>query len=241
MTGWIAGWYGLLIKTTDGGNTWKSQYKIYGQTTTFNKLFFINENTGWVVGSEGKIFHTTNGGYQWVPQNSGTSNDLYEINFSGPDTGWICRPGYLIRTTNSGNTWIKLLDIPIPGIYGLWFVSPNLGWGVGYAGAILKYDKELTNVSSIESYQPESFRLYQNYPNPFNPVTIITYECPSQGFVTLKVFGISGKHISTLVNEYKQPGKYQIEFDGKDLPSGIYFCQFKQSGLSDLMKMILLK
>jgi hypothetical protein len=92
---------------------------------------------------------------------------------------------------------------------------------------------------------PNAILLSQNYPNPFNPVTSIQYTVSSRQFVTLKVYDVLGIEIATLVNEEKQPGTYEIEFnassDIRDLVSGIYFYQLKVGNYTDTKKMVLLK
>ncbi len=95
---------------------------------------------------------------------------------------------------------------------------------------------------------PTSFSLKQNYPNPFNPSTIIKYSIPSIGkgdinSVQLKIYGILGNEIATLVNETKSPGEYSVSFDaGKyNLASGIYFYQLKAGNFISTKKMVLLK
>jgi len=76
------------------------------------------------------------------------------------------------------------------------------------------------------------FELYQNYPNPFNPATVIGFHLPITSFVTLKVYDILGKEITTLVNEHKLSGSYEINFDGTNISSGVYFYQLiTSSGL----------
>ncbi|MCH6573930.1 MAG: T9SS type A sorting domain-containing protein, partial [Bacteroidetes bacterium] len=69
----------------------------------------------------------------------------------------------------------------------------------------------------------DEFKLFQNYPNPFNPSTRIQYAVSSLQFVSLKVYDILGNEIAKLVNEEKQIGDYEVEFDGSELTSGIYF------------------
>ena len=86
-----------------------------------------------------------------------------------------------------------------------------------------------------------SFKLYQNYPNPFNPVTSIDYTVPKSNFVTLRVYNLLGEEVSTLVNEVKQSGKYEVKFNGSDLTSGVYFYQMKAGNFSDTKKFILMK
>jgi hypothetical protein len=88
---------------------------------------------------------------------------------------------------------------------------------------------------------PEDFSLSQNYPNPFNPSTVISYRLPVTSFVTLKVCDILGREVATLVNEEKPAGEYEVEFDGSNLPSGIYFYQLKAGEFAETKKMILLK
>lgn len=72
---------------------------------------------------------------------------------------------------------------------------------------------------------PDKYELYQNYPNPFNPITVISYHLPYKSFVTLKIYDALGKEITTLVNEHKLPGSYEINFDGSKISSGVYFYQ----------------
>lgn len=105
---------------------------------------------------------------------------------------------------------------------------------------------------------PSQFHLAQNYPNPFNPNTIIKFTIPSSviasgtkqsQLVTLKVYDVLGSEVTSLVNEEKSAGVYEVEFDGNGLTSGIYFYRLQAgdpstgSGQSfiDVKKMILLK
>ena len=88
---------------------------------------------------------------------------------------------------------------------------------------------------------PISFSLSQNYPNPFNPVTSIEYVVAGSEFVTLKVYDFLGREVTTLVNEYKSAGIYQINYDASNLSSGVYFYQLNAGSYSETKKMILLK
>ena len=86
-----------------------------------------------------------------------------------------------------------------------------------------------------------SYRLFQNYPNPFNPSTNIDFSVSASGKVTIKVFDILGKEIKTLLDEYKESGRYHITFDGTNLPSGIYFYKITANNFSSTKKMVLIK
>jgi hypothetical protein len=88
---------------------------------------------------------------------------------------------------------------------------------------------------------PLKFTLYQNYPNPFNPTTRLDYEISKGQFVSLTVYNILGREISILVNGYKSPGTHEVEFNGSELPSGIYFYRIDTPGFSAVKKMMLLK
>jgi hypothetical protein len=96
-------------------------------------------------------------------------------------------------------------------------------------------------INTIETKIPEKFSLYQNYPNPFNPVTKISFDIAKQEFVSLKIFDALGRELNTLVNEVKAPGSYAIDFDGTNLPSGIYFYKLQTENYSGTKKMLLIK
>jgi hypothetical protein len=81
----------------------------------------------------------------------------------------------------------------------------------------------------------------QNYPNPFNPITKITYQLPIQGFVSLKVYDITGREIRIIINQQQAPGTKEIEFNGQDLSSGVYFYVLKVNDFRDVKKMVLVK
>ncbi|MDP3683052.1 MAG: T9SS type A sorting domain-containing protein, partial [Ignavibacteria bacterium] len=85
----------------------------------------------------------------------------------------------------------------------------------------------------------------QNYPNPFNPETVISYQLPVNSKVSLKVFDILGKEVAILVNEEKPAGKYQVNFNGSILASGVYFYKLSANGgagsFSQTRKFVLLK
>ncbi|MFO7526244.1 MAG: agmatine deiminase family protein [Ignavibacteriaceae bacterium] len=112
---------------------------------------------------------------------------------------------------------------------------------------------EYSAVVEVSVNIPQEFSLEQNYPNPFNPSTKIKYSIPNVGTrlalsVTLKVYNILGVEVATLVNEQKQPGIYEIEFNAHNLPagrqglsSGTYFYTIIADGFVHTKKMIILK
>ena len=101
-----------------------------------------------------------------------------------------------------------------------------------------------TDCVSKDHFNPSEFNLLQNYPNPFNPATTINYHLSGPHQVTIKVFDILGKEITTLINEEKPAGSYSIKFNAEqyNLSSGIYFCELKiNGGESKKIKMTLIK
>ncbi|MCX7611320.1 MAG: phosphodiester glycosidase family protein [Ignavibacterium sp.] len=104
-----------------------------------------------------------------------------------------------------------------------------------------------TNIKDNEVIQLSDFKLFQNYPNPFNPITKITWQSPVAGLQTLKVYDILGREVATLINEYREAGKFEIDFSvienekASSLPSGVYFYQLKIGNFTDTKKMVLLR
>jgi len=98
----------------------------------------------------------------------------------------------------------------------------------------------LTAISENEG-DINGFTLFQNYPNPFNPTTTIRYEITDMSYVSLIIYDVLGKEVALLVNEDKPEGFYDVEFNGKDLPSGIYFYRLQAGNFTQTKKMLLLK
>ncbi|GAB4287842.1 MAG: hypothetical protein Kow0098_04920 [Ignavibacteriaceae bacterium] len=94
---------------------------------------------------------------------------------------------------------------------------------------------------SGEEVKPAKFSLEQNYPNPFNPTTKISYELPSDDFVSLKIYDVLGNEVRTLVNRRQTAGTHEIEFDASGLVSGIYLYSLRSGTKSETRKMILLR
>lgn len=99
---------------------------------------------------------------------------------------------------------------------------------------------------NIENEIPSKFSLFPNYPNPFNTETIIRYDIPQNGFVSIKVFNILGQEIVTLIEKFQQPGKYSIRWDGRDkfgryVASGVYVYSISIKNYNVSKKMVFLK
>ena len=111
----------------------------------------------------------------------------------------------------------------------------------GYNMMTKLYYRQL--VTGIEKHQelPGSFALSQNYPNPFNPTTTITYEIPKALQVRLTVYDILGREVQTLVNEMKQPGRYETTFNASKLASGVYLYRLRAGGFVGTKKLLVIR
>lgn len=88
---------------------------------------------------------------------------------------------------------------------------------------------------------PAESNLWQNYPNPFNPITKIKFSLRGASFTKLIIYNLLGEEIRTLINSELVTGYYEVEFDGTDLPSGVYFYKLQANGFNQVKKMLLLR
>ncbi|MDD5766532.1 MAG: T9SS type A sorting domain-containing protein, partial [Candidatus Marinimicrobia bacterium] len=88
---------------------------------------------------------------------------------------------------------------------------------------------------------PDGFRLQQNFPNPFNPTTRIRFDLPKNELVSMIVYDVVGHAVKTLLNKKLDAGRYEVPFNGQEIPSGVYFCRISAGQYSQTIKMILLK
>ncbi len=116
---------------------------------------------------------------------------------------------------------------------------------VGYDGANKKlyFDRyaSVTRISNNENIVPDKYSLGQNYPNPFNPTTKIDFTISKNDFVSIKVYDISGKEISTLVNSQLNKGSYTVDFDATNISTGVYFYKITSGSFTETKKMLLIK
>jgi hypothetical protein len=161
------------------------------------------------------------------------NNKGFEIERAGEDKQWASigyvngngttsepqHYSYTDKTiTVSGKYYYRLKQIDYNGVYT-------------YSGEILVEVKVL----------PTEYSLSQNYPNPFNPSTIISYQIPEEGFVTIKLYDVIGNEVAILVNEQKSAGKYQITVNASNLNSGVYFFMLRAGKYTSTKKLILMK
>jgi hypothetical protein len=112
-------------------------------------------------------------------------------------------------------------------------------------GLVMNSVSKINNTNDVTSNNPKKFDLSQNYPNPFNPTTKIDYELPIPSSVSIKVYDINGREVSTLVNQNQTAGHYTVEFSSKNISSGVYFYKISatngQQNFEKTNKMIISK
>ena len=210
-----------IYYTTNLGTNW-IQTSLNNQTV--NSISILSNFYFAGVDSNG-IYISTNSGSTWTKAsliNCNVNSIIYNGNliFAGTSKG-------IFMSTNPGTNWIQKNQgfTTIPAIN-----SMILGLNYIYAGADdgkiwRRWYADMIDVKKISTEIPDKYFLFQNYPNPFNPSTNIKYQIANNQLqqVNLKVFDNLGKEIATLVNEKQSPGTYEVNFDGSNLASGIYF------------------
>jgi len=251
MSGWAADFFSTdypptiyrIMKSTNGGLNWLTikTDSLYNYTGRYKRIRFLNESIGFIIFN--CLKKTTDGGINWQNCDSVNTNFINSYYFHNSDTGWcVGYTGKIIRTNNGGNNWSTQVSNTSAGLSSVFFIDKNTGWITGSGGTILKtVTGGLTSVSNISTEIPNEYFLSQNYPNPFNPKTIINFQLAMFNEVKLKVFDAKGNEVVVLVNKKLNPGTYEIEFDGSNLPSGVYFYKLEAGTFSSAKKLILLK
>lgn len=106
---------------------------------------------------------------------------------------------------------------------------------------VVDYRTSLVGTEKISEIVPDRFELKQNYPNPFNPVTNLEFQIAKKEFVSIRIYDIRGKEVSSLVNQNMEPGVYKINFNGSNFASGTYFYKLIAGNFTSIKKMVLLK
>lgn len=255
----------VLLITTNSGLNW---VQVPG-TDGFNDIKFVDNLTGWKA--SGPMKKTTNGGLNWVQQTlpSGgqisSGSGISKFSLLSRDTIWgtggvyylgpgSTNPrGFLYRTIDGGNNW--LFQIPdtnfqvITEYSTVEFVNHKTGWaytlalGKGIHTTTGGDTEWITGITQISSEVPKDFKLYQNYPNPFNPSTNIRYSAKGQtSNVKLIIFDVTSRHIIDLIDQKQNAGIYEVDFNGSEYSSGVYFYSLIIEGnIIDTKKMILIK
>jgi serine protease AprX len=179
---------------------------------------------------------STNNGVNWTSYTS--------ANFTSTttrDTFYFQIPGSSIGT--KVEYYFAAQDIALPGPRCT--TLPAGGSGVNPPGSTAPGTRftfnVTTSISVISSIVPDEYKLFNNYPNPFNPITMIKFDLVKTSDVKLKVYDITGRLITTLVNQRLSAGEYKVDFSGIELSSGVYIYRIEAGDFKDTKKMLLIK
>jgi photosystem II stability/assembly factor-like uncharacterized protein len=206
---------GGISKSIDGGENWfqiDSSFRTLNTTMSVSSIYLDEIKPG-------RFYVSTKG-------NGSFTND----------SSW----GGLFLTEDDGLTWRKLFTGHVTYIRGDNSNPKNIYFNT-FLGIMKIPDTLTTDISREDDFIPQKFELLQNYPNPFNPSTTISWQSPFSSHQTLKVYDILGREVATLVNEWKEAGRYSIAFDGSKLASGVYIYQLRVNDFVSSKKLILLK
>ena len=243
----------FILKFSNTGNRYWATY--YGGSNDDYGNSLITDASGnlFVTGETASTnFPTQNpGGGAYFQQNAGGGSDAFILKFS--NLSWRQWATYYggsgfdngssLTSDASGNLFVTgytvSANFPIYNPFGgAYFQGTNAGNNDAF---ILEFESSSIGIQPVGTQIPLSFNLKQNYPNPFNPVTNIEFDIPKSGYISLTVYDITGREVSSLVNGKLQPGTYEVTFKADYLPSGIYFYQLKSNNFVDTKKLILVK
>ena len=216
-----------------------SGFNIKMKNTT-DTIISVFSNDGWTICYSG-TYIPTGTGWQYLNLTSpffwnGTDNLLIEICFHDQSGFTNSRT----KGTYKWNYWMMGMGNNILSTDGCNYIQS--GNPFAYRPNIcLSISPEMVGTGNKHDYIPANYSLFQNYPNPFNPSTKIRFEIPEKGFVSLIIYDILGKEITKLVNEEKQPGSFIIDFNGGNLPTGIYFYKLEVNTFKDVKRMVIIK
>jgi len=209
-TGFIAGDSGTVLKTTNGGLNWFSQYAGSNvNNTKFNSLFFLDENTGYISGSNnpangGKISKTTNGGINWNSDIT-TFYSLNTVFFTSATTGYSAGYSTIYKSINGGNSWSSIYNNVNFFLNDIYFTDLNTGYAVGYAngssGIILKTTNSGLNWNIIDPLSAYRFNSIQFTNDSVGFIAtdggkILKTNNYGNNWITLSVLGTSDNFLS---------------------------------------------
>jgi ligand-binding sensor domain-containing protein len=190
-------------------------------------------------------------GVRWTVyniSNSGLpSSTVYAIAIDGQGNKWIGTSRGLAKfdgvnwtvynISNSGLSDNDVRAIAIDGQGNKWIGTSSGGLAVYREGGVILP----VEVKEKSNETPTRFTLYQNYPNPFNPSTTIEFDIPERTNVKLVVYDILGREVETIIDKELEPGKYKVNFNATNLPSGVYFYTLRTPKFTKTNKMLLIK
>jgi hypothetical protein len=231
---------GGVFLSTDNGTSWSDDNT--GLLWATQVSAFAVSGTNIFAATDHGVFLSTNNGASWTSTSNGWEYS-YVADFASSGTNIFASTGYggLYRSTNNGISWPAVAG-PLALIGPLAISGTNLFAGT-HEGVVWRapLSEMTTSVEGSAAGLPAHFTLDQNYPNPFNPTTVVSFQLPVAGNVTLVVYDMVGREVSVLVDERKDAGVYEVRFDGSNLASGVYFYRLHAGNFVATKRLLLLK
>ena len=236
-----------LYKTTDGCINWTAtNFADYATVLKcFDENIVLTQSTICNPVCVSTINKTTDGGENWSETQLGNKwgND-FEFIPGNASKAFFTDFDKLYFSNDTGSTWTEIIvdTIDLDG-RDIIFTDENNGWILGDNGNVYKTNVGgvIVDVNEPMLDLPTEFSLSQNYPNPFNPSTTISWQSPVSSHQTLKVYDVLGNEVSTLVDEFRNAGSYDVDFNASKLSSGVYFYRLQAGSFIQTKKMILIK
>lgn len=228
-----------IFISTDNGSSWETK-SLFNQFI-LAKLFLVKNDLLFAISDGDSLFVSSNRGDNWLLVNSDMLPYVLSL-VKDKNDRLFCISGDIYVSEDGGISW-NILDYGIENKNISSLGVDNLGnvyAGTSYTGTYKLVDTPVSVENSNENIIND-FGLLQNYPNPFNPTTIIYFRLPVSGFVTLKVYDILGREVALLLNENKLAGNYEVEFNAKNIPSGVYFYTLSAGEFKETRKMLFMK
>ena len=171
----------------------------------------------------------------------GEDHLLARFNSDGSVDNEFGTNGYLV-TPNAGTISDAALQNDGKLVVAGYFMQiPNNFSSLDFSVARYNLGDISTSVQADENASPTNFTLEQNYPNPFNPSTTIEFSIPKESFVTLKVYDLLGREVTSLVNKELQSGSYKTQLNASNLASGVYLYRLNANGITQTRKLTVMK
>ncbi len=234
--------FGGVYRSTNNGDSWT---QINTGLTNTSILSLMTFGSQIFTGTNGDgVFRSTNNGDTWTSVSIGMTNSFVRSLAVSPQGQLFAGTigSGVFRSNDNGGNWSPInsgltsLEVRSLVVTGSGFVFVGT-----YGGGIFRSVQSVTKVRDFLAATPKEFFLRQNYPNPFNPVTRFDVGVPSFGLVTVKIFDLLGREVTTLVNEELKPGIYNMKWDAGGMPSGAYFYTLYANGQVETRKMVLLR
>jgi len=240
---------GTILVTTNSGANWVNQTSLSGTTQHLRSVALTPNGGILVCGSFGTILSSIDQPLPVELASFTSSVSGQNVTLSWSTVMEENNKGFEIERRSSGEGWKKTGYAEGNGtsnqINNYSFTERGMASGnynyrlkqIDYNGNYKYYDLSNEVIIGI----PSKYSLSQNYPNPFNPVSVINFELPTSNYVSLNIYDINGRKVAGLVNEVKEAGYYSVQFDAKNLSSGMYFYKLTSGNFSAVKKMVVVK